>query len=117
MLRVEFGAATEGATWTMQAGTGGCTGTHCQTMVVSQGAITWPIGAWMRLKLAARRLGTGKTRLNWSIEPVGSIAGVHLPVNSSVDVDTLAEARGSVAIGSGFDCPVSQWDNLTVSPL
>ena len=36
----------------------------------------------------------------------------------SVMVDTVEEARGGVAFGNGMNVnPVSQWDNLTVTPI
>ena len=113
VLRVEFGTNAS-AVWSMQVGTGGCTGMDCKTKVVRKGTLAWPIGSWMRLKLAAHRLGTGKTRLQWSANPAGGLGKPLL--STSIDVDTLDEARGSIAIGSGFTHPVSQWDNLTVSP-
>jgi hypothetical protein len=117
VFRFYFGKTTGSTTWKVQAGTGGCTSVHCKTAVVGQGVIPWAMGDWMRLRLAARRLGSGKTRVSWSAEPVGRMAGGLSVVNGSVDVDTFADARGSLAMGSGFDCPMSQWDNLTISPL
>ena len=39
-------------------------------------------------------------------------------VMHSVMVDTVEEARGGVAFGNGLAVtPVSQWDNLTVTPI
>ena len=68
----------------------------------------------MALRLSAKRLSTGKTQLQWS----GQLAGRSTPSEShTVLVDSLPEARGSVALGSGFSLPFSQWDNLTVTAL
>ena len=75
----------------------------------------WALGEWMILKLAAKRQPNGTTELKWSAS--GAAGGSHGQTHTAV-VDTISEARGGVAFGNGLELhPLSQWDNLTVTPV
>lgn len=55
----------------------------------------------------------GKTELKWSASVAAGPEEVH-----TATVDSTGEARGGVAFGNGLALrPLSQWDNLTVSPV
>ena len=80
-----------------------------------QGALSWALGEWMTLKLAAQRQPNGTTELKWS---ASGVDGTSEGLIHTATVDTISEARGGVAFGNGLEAhPKSQWDNLTVTPL
>ena len=179
VLRVDFASnGSDAASWSLRAGVPGgkCDGGGCATKVVGQGTVQWAVGEWMRLGIAARRLGgatDNRTMVRCTLGTVGErpceralamnqkggvgpgnvldfgsfstrvpqpetqhgacaqgtkrnwigrrsliIARPFLLLQAShtFEVDTLPEARGAAAFGSGFTLPFSQWDNLTVAP-
>lgn len=124
------------AQWLLQAGKADTCGNGnkgCSTTLVANGTLSLAVGQWVTLMLSAKRQGNGKTELIWSATTQHrgtSSAGAsdseddinaqvsNSVVMHSVMVDTVEEARGGVAFGNGMAVnPVSQWDNLTITPI
>eukprot|EP01052_Picozoa_sp_SAG31_P019167 SAG31_NODE_1387_length_8554_cov_14.239148_3_plen_851_part_00 len=114
VLRVNFNTSGSDAKWFLSAATECETsGRRCTASTVATGVLSWSLGEWRTLKLAARQQSNGKTELKWSVSNVGGQDKVYTAL-----VKTIGEARGGIAFGNGMGTqPVSQWDNLSVTPL
>ena len=112
VLRVDF-AAGGNAKWVLSAAKEcEASGRGCTTSAVATGTVPWALGEWRTLRLAAKRQANGQTQLTWSVSGASKPGEVH-----TATVATIDEARGGVAFGNSMASPLSQWDNLTVTPL
>jgi hypothetical protein len=114
VLHVDFPVGGSTATWVLSAAKACETsGRRCTTSTIATGMVPgWGLGEWRTLRLAAERQANGKTQLTWSISDAPGLGKVH-----SATVETIDEARGGVAFGNGMSHPVSQWDNLSITPV
>ena len=112
VLRGDFAAAGN-AKWVLSAAKEcEASGRGCTTSAVATGTVPWALGEWRTLRLAAKRQANGQTQLTWSVSGASKPGEVH-----TATVGTIDEARGGVAFGNSMASPLSQWDNLTVTPL
>jgi hypothetical protein len=101
-----------GARWTVHAGSGGSCGRYglCPTHTVADGSLPGvEAGSWATIELTAQRGATASENTTLSAAVNGQQLG-------SWSVPFLPEARGAIAFGNSVHTPVSEWDNLSITP-
>ena len=114
VLKLSWNASVwAGARWTVRAGSGGsCAARYglCPTHVVANGSLPgFEVGSWATLELTAQRGATASENTTLSAAVNGQQLG-------SWAVPYLPEARGAIAFGNSMHTPVSEWDNLSITP-